>query len=286
MQLVDGTATLAAFAGRNTMRIASCILFAAAAACGGQQRGTGSDGGARPIFVEGVLAPQEVANNEQCTFTSATTQPHLSSGVLDLDFRQQYDPVYLIGNRLAQDADASAEFEPSTVSLQGAVVRIVDANGNQLRTFTRLAAATVWPATRGVPGFAPMGVTTIDRETIMNDAAIQSQIVDAPAGVARVRLVTYVRVFGGTLGGAEVESDEFAFPVDVCRGCLITFAPADISPLYAAPNCAGNPAGAGTPVPTSLPCVVGQDLPIDCSQCQDVPDCHGTLGGAADAGNG
>jgi hypothetical protein len=103
----------------------------------------------------------------------------------------------------------------------------------------------------------------------------------------RVRLVTYARFFGNTLGGRYVESDEFEFPVDVCKGCLIAFTPQDINPAYPVPNCLGNGALGTSTAQQSLPCKPGQDLPIDCIQCQAIPDCHGLWqGGLLDAGGG
>jgi hypothetical protein len=98
-------------------------------------------------------------------------------------------------------------------------------------------------------------------------------------------LTTFVTFFGNTLGGQPVQTGEFSFPVDVCKGCLITFSAADMSPLYPEPNCAQNPAQTGN-APSALPCIVGQDLSIDCIQCQAVPDCHGALGIVDDAGAG
>jgi hypothetical protein len=241
------------------------------------------------IFVQDVLAPQEVANNMPCTFTNSPTQTVLSSGILDLDFRYQYDPWYLVGNQMVAEANSQQLVtETSTVTLQGAVVRITNSQGAQLRTFTRLASATIYAAAGSVPGYAPVSVTTIDRDTILNDSEIQSLVVNAPPRSATVRLVTYVRFFGNTLGGRYVESGEFAFPVDICKGCLITFSPADISPVFPAPNCAQNPnsMGGGSTSQQSLPCYRGQDLAIDCIQCQDVPDCRGSQGPLYDAGVG
>jgi hypothetical protein len=131
-------------------------------------------------------------------------------------------------------------------------------------------------------------VTTIDHDTIANNPTIQAKVLNAPARSGSVRFVTYVRFFGNTLGGKYVETDEFAFPVDICKGCLIAFSPADIRPGYAAPNCLQNfTASAGAMSQSSLPCIVGQDLQIDCIQCQDVADCHGAVQGViVDAGGG
>jgi hypothetical protein len=249
------------------------------------------------IFVQDVLAPQVVANGQACVFTAAPTQNTLSSGTLDIDFRYEYDPTYLLGNQLVAEANSQQLVtETSTVTIQGAVVRITDAQGNQITTFTRLAAGTIYPAVGGVPGYAPISVTTIDTGTASGlcggltagnqcaGASTSAKILNS-GGI--VRLVTYARFFGNTLGGRYVESGEFEFPVDVCKGCLISFSPQDINPAYPVPNCLGNSSLGTSSAQQSLPCVVGQDLAIDCLQCQAVYDCHGAWhGGLLDAGGG
>jgi hypothetical protein len=97
--------------------------------------------------------------------------------------------------------------------------------------------------------------------------------------------VTYLRFFGNTLGGRYIESDEFEYPVDVCKGCLISFSPQDIRPGFPVPNCLGNAAAGSSTAQQTLPCVVGQDLSIDCIQCQAIPDCQGAVQGMTlDAG--
>jgi hypothetical protein len=110
--------------------------------------------------------------------------------------------------------------------------------------------------------------------TLLSDPGVQQL---APAAHAwpnaeSVRLVTYTRFFGATLDGQSVQSDEFSFPVDVCNGCLITFTN---NPMLPIPNCAPGP---NRPVP-SMPCAIGEDLPTDCSACQDQSICR-----SADAG--
>jgi hypothetical protein len=101
--------------------------------------------------------------------------------------------------------------ETSTVTIQGAVVRITDSGGNQLSTFTRLAAATIYPSTGGVPSFAPISVTTIDSNTLASDPDIANLPPPSSGTTGDVLLVTYVRFFGQTLGGRNVESGEFEF---------------------------------------------------------------------------
>jgi hypothetical protein len=222
------------------------------------------------IFVFDVLAPQEVSNGQTCLFNSDTTQPYISSGVLDIDFRDSYIPEYLVGNQMVPQGNPSTpQDETSYVQVQGAIVRITDSSGTQLSTFTRLTSGPLPPLNGNTPSFTPISVLTIDHDTVFNP-----QVKGVVDGGGVVRLVTYVRFFGQTTGGDSVESGEFEFPVDVCKGCLITFAPEDISPNYPAPNCGGAVSStSGTVSAQPIPCVPGQDIPIDCSQCQSIADC-------------
>jgi hypothetical protein len=228
------------------------------------------------IFIQDVLAPQEVSNGQACSFSAATTQAVLSSGVLDLVFTNHYDPTYLVGNQLVAEANsAQLMTETSTVTIQGAVVRLTDSQGNAFPNtpYTRLAAGTIYPANGGTPSYAPITVTSVIDSKVA--AAVQSGNTMLLGQRGYVRVITYVRFFGNTLGGRYVESDEFEFPVDVCQGCLISYTPQDINPCFAAPNCLGNAAAGTSSAQSSVPCVVGQDLSIDCIQCQSYPECRG-----------
>lgn len=228
------------------------------------------------LFVRSVLAPQLVSNGNVCVFSSDPGQPYLSSGVLDLDFRHDYEATYLVGNQIVPKGNpAQSRSETSFVTMKGAIVRITNAGGQQLRTFTRDLAATIPPAVGGTPSYSSMSVLTIDHTTVEDPNVIAAGSPDT------VRLVTYVRFFGDTLGGQYVESDEYEFPVDVCFGCLVQFAPQDMATGVAdggipfrAPNCIGN-VTTGSTSTLPVPCIRGQDIPVDCSQCQDVPACHG-----------
>jgi hypothetical protein len=236
------------------------------------------------LFVQGVLAAQPVSAGAQCSFTSDPTQPFISSGVLDIAFRSEYDPTYLIGNQAVPEVNSQQlATETDIITVQGAIVRITDAAGNQLNDFSRLAATTVYPSSGSVPGYAPITVTTLDSTTVNSDAALQANV---KAG-GTTRLVTYVQFFGITTGGNSIKSDEFEFPVDVCYGCLVDFSATsdDPSTTYQQPNCiAAAMSTSSSSLPT--PCVPGQDFTIDCSECQQVAACRGAYAteGLPDAG--
>ena len=227
------------------------------------------------LFVLNVLAAQPVSAGAQCTFTSDPTQAHISSGVLDIAFVSEYNPTYLIANQSVAEVNSQQlATETNIITVQGAVVTITDAAGNQLNQFSRLAAATVSPASGAVPGYAPITVTTIDSNTIQNDTHLQ-QIV---AGGGNIRLVTYVKFFGQTTGGNTIESDTFEFPVDVCKGCLVSFSSTSDDPALPQPNCRGA-ASSSSSLPS--PCIKGQDFGFDCSLCQSNTACQGALAGVA-----
>jgi hypothetical protein len=233
------------------------------------------------LFVQNVLLAAPVSAGQVCQFTNDPKQPSISSGILDLALRDQYDAEFLLGNQMVSEANSQQlQTETSIITIQGAVVRITDAAGAQINTFTRLTSATIYPAAGSVPGYGAVGVTILDSSSTSGNGSVTSTV----TGGGSARLVTYVKFFGVTLGGKSVESDEFEFPVDICLGCLISFSPVDISPLFAAPNCRA--AGSGTVSSLPVPCIVGQDTAVDCSYCLTNPYCNPSTAPIADAGAG
>ena len=226
------------------------------------------------IFVSDVLFPPMVTAGMACTFTAEPTQPVLAQGKLDVGLSTTYRAVVLVGNQLVPRGDPNQPHtETSFVTIEGAVIRIVNSSGNQLGTYTQPTAATIPPSSGTTPGYASIGVTLIDSATAMT--------LSPPIGTT-VPVVSYMRFFGHTLGGESVESNEFGFPIEVCKACLIDFSASD-DPLLPQPNCAN--AGATTmgssssssSSSTSLPCFLGQDSPVPCAACLRNPLCAGVV---------
>jgi len=226
------------------------------------------------IFVSDVLAPQFVTQGMACTFTADPTQPSLGRGVMDAALTAEYTAMFLVGNQLVPRGNPNQpNTETSFVTLQGAVVRIVDSNGNQLNTFTDRVGGSIPPSSGTTPGYLSVGAKIIDSTTSKG----------LGKGGAVDPVVSYVRFFGQTLGGESVESNEFGFPVDVCRGCLVSFPRASDDPtLPMQPNCALGGAASSSSTSTSVPCFPGQDLPIDCAALTT----SGSGTGIVDAGGG
>ncbi len=140
------------------------------------------------------------------------------------------------------------------MKIEGAVVRIVDSSGHQLNTFTQPVGITI-PASSGTtPGYSPIGMQILDATTVNS--------LDVPFDGGSVDVVAYTRFFGHTSGGQYVESDDFGFPITVCRGCLVTVVD----------SCSASTSS------TSQPCIIGQDF----QRCR----CDGFPALIPDAGGG
>jgi len=233
------------------------------------------------LFIQGVFAPETSSSEPAvCTYTPDPTEPMISSGALDIALRGTYDAIFLIGNQMVSEVNGSQLMtETSIVKVEGAIVRILSGT-QQLGDYTRLAAGFVYPLSGSTPGYDVFGpVTIVDENTLYNvpaDATNGTPIATYLSGFgsnAVVRVVSYIRVFGHSLGGDYVESSELEFPVDICDGCLVSYTN---NPLYPLPNCVGLPGTASASTP-AIPCLFGEDLTVDCSLCQGTAVCRGAV---------
>jgi hypothetical protein len=218
------------------------------------------------IFVDEVLAPQFVTAGTTCAWTADPTQPHITSGVLDVALAGEYVAEFLVGNQIVPAGNPNQpQTETSFVSIEGAVVVVNDSSGNQLTSYTQPASIAIPPSSGTTPGYSPISLRIIDQTTVEKLGVTYGSVVP---------VVTFARFYGQTLGGESVESNNFEFPVEVCNGCLIAFTSADISPRFEAPNCVGNSSSSSSTTATAVPCEPGQDFQIDCSACQGIPACR------------
>jgi hypothetical protein len=81
-------------------------------------------------------------------------------------------------------------------------------------------------------------------------------------------LVANVILHGKSLGGNEVTSGEWAYPIDACYGCLVSCPPKADDPAVPGPDCLATDDN-----PTSGSCRVGLDGPTDCRFCRNSPVC-------------
>ena len=123
---------------------------------------------------------------------------------------------------IAQGNQATPDSETARIEIQGAIVQVVDPaeNNATIENNTVLTAGIIEPASGSVPSYAGVGRNIMDAAAI---AHFTPALIGARAKIALV----YVTFFGQTLGGQNLQSNQYQFPVDVCAGCLVTFPPAD-----------------------------------------------------------
>jgi hypothetical protein len=215
------------------------------------------------IFIRQVQAPVSSGSGGACVPDNSPSSLFITEGTLDVAFRLQYSAALLVGNQLVARGNSSQlKSETSRIALQGAVVRVQDANGAvQWGPVTVPGSGFMDPASGTSPSY---GVT----ETILlgseYGARLAAELQGQP-GLIR-HLTSVVKVFGRTLGGLNVDSGEWQFPLSVCYGCLISFPrEADDLKLMQQPNCQ---LAAATGSSLTLPCLVGQDDTVDCRVCK------------------
>jgi hypothetical protein len=209
------------------------------------------------LFIQGVFfleAPGCEIRPEQGALLLA------GGGILDVELSptRRYVAPLLIGNQITRRGSRDQlRTETSRIALKGAEVHVLSGGGaTELTAFTTLADGFVDPGSGEDAGYGQIVVTLIPagRDGIT-----------MPAPGEFIDTLVAVRVFGETLGGEEVESNEFRFPVTLCAGCLI-FGTTDTNGACLAP--ADDP-------PEFAGCVLGQDFGIHCSQCAgNVPACE------------
>jgi hypothetical protein len=172
--------------------------------------------------------------------------------------------VILVGNQLIGRGDPSnTRAEPNRVHLNGAVIRVMEPNGGLIAEFTSLATGFADIQQNNNPDYGVMAVIGIDAPT--------AQTLRGQVGDGAKQVILQMKAFGKTLGGVDLESSEYQFPLRVCNGCLVNFSTADTQ-AAAGEQCSGAlVAGGGT---TQLPCFVGQDEPVPCQLCQSRAICR------------
>ena len=221
------------------------------------------------LIIMGILAPPVSASSgstSQCVYQPVITGPYISTGVMDLAFTQTYEPALLLGNQLVPAGNASLDrIETNNINVQGAVVTVTDASGASIGpSYTAPASAFLQPSSGGTPG---LGVLIVPIISAQNTSAVG-------AFTGTKRLLSTVYVFGTTSGGTNIQSNQAQFEIDACYGCLVVFPQAADDPTLAKqPNCAATTSSSGGSSIT-VPCVMGQDQPIDCRLCSRNPVCQ------------
>lgn len=249
-----------------------------------------------------------VVHNERlgqgCEFAPALEGNFLARGTLDITLANRYVMFPTIQNQLQPSSEvkivpqgggggAVGDFrdtlnEGNAIVLEGATVSFTTPPNV---TFT-LPQNVFIPVSGTVQ---PTSVVTTALEVL--SVEIGNIVRQAPEffnGNAFIRgnvvtVLVSVKFSGRTSSGTEVESNEFTFPLDICAGCLVVYAPGtlfldDDNSLTCDEGKAsleGDVTGAANTNITT-PCFIGQDDPVDCRLCRTLAADDATADGLCD----
>jgi len=202
------------------------------------------------LFVIGVFAIGET----QCIAEPDSTAVLLPSGTLDRSLANGYQAALLVGSHLTeQGSREKLRTETSRLQVEGAHVTLYNTAGQAFTLPDTAATGLIDPASGTDPGLA----------------AVYAQLI-RPADFANLgdpgQAIVRVRVFGTTLGGQEIESGDFDFPIQVCDGCLISYPPEAADPTAPPGVYLCSPA-VDVEDDTATVCYPGQDAYVPCTLC-------------------
>ncbi len=208
------------------------------------------------FFIKGVASFQGT-----CTAQAQADQILLFEGVLDATFQRDYNAALLFGNQLAQVdrvPDEKIRTETSRIVVQSAEVSIeVPDDSGEVRlvkSYSVPVSGFANPTRSGEPGYGLVSVPLVDAAT-----GIQLAATGRP-----IKVNSKVKLYGRSLGGDDVHSNEFNFVVTICRGCLVSYDPTlNDAGAASSPNCLLP----STSAPSAVPCQIGQDSPVPCALC-------------------
>lgn len=202
------------------------------------------------LFVIGVYA----LSRTQCIADPSSTAVLLPAGTLDRTLANGYNAALLVGSHLTERGSReNLRTETSRLSIEGAHITLFATNGTEIALPDVAATGLVHPAAGTDPGLATVFAQLIRPADL-------SQL--GPPGQAIVR----IRIFGTTLGGQEIESGDYDFPIQVCDGCLISYPSEAADPTAPGGTYLCN-FGAELESETTEICNLGQDDVVPCTQC-------------------
>lgn len=151
--------------------------------------------------------------------------PVLGRGVMDLRYSCEYSAILLLGNQLIRRGDdATLKIETSRISVTRFDVQLLDAAENPIQRadgstaeFSYPSAGFVEPARASQPGEGLAVALLIDGATAQ---AIGSRLLDDTPGNEITTVIARVTGYGRTLGGDDMKTRPWDFPIDITYDSL------------------------------------------------------------------
>jgi hypothetical protein len=198
-----------------------CVLAAAWALAGCAPGNPG-------LVVGGVIGP-----NETCILDVGN--PRLTRGALDVAaFEVSYSMTPVLFNQLINLSTQGAppRADPNVVNVVRAEVELRDVNGAPF-----LLGALPNPFTVPATGFIPSSDGTSAGVGLGDVEVVPPAYGEELRAIGTGTIVAAVRVLGVTAGGADVESSEFIWPIDICTGCLFACVRDEEGRAQCTPSC-------------------------------------------------
>jgi hypothetical protein len=228
-------------------------LFLGVAAIGCTEEQTG-------FFIEANIK----IDPPECIARAESSVTRLLSGRLDVGLAFEYEATLLVGSQLAPRGDkTNLRSETMITTITGAEVHLYTDVGEpdpEAPEFTVPATGVILPSGSADPGYGVVTATLIPADS---GRGLADEI--TIPGESRTR-VAVVSVFGTTIGGLDVESSEFTYVINVCKGCSVLF------PAEAISTVDGSCFGSATDDSQVEPCRFGQDENVDCRICSGGPN--------------
>ena len=218
-----------------------------------------------------IFIVQNSALDNGCEPTKTATGDVLGAGRMDLTVATTYRMHLLVENLMSNSGTASLGGGTITADYEGNRVTFTNAFVSIQGPPSGLGVAL--PEEQAIPisgTLEPANTAVVSMDVIGNALGLQLAAAIETRGMV-VPLTVSVRFEGTTTSGTSVESNQFMFPLEVCRGCLLEFPLAATDSTFTPPNCLNT--SEDQTVESS--CLPGQDDPLDCRDCRAILQARG-----------
>jgi len=199
------------------------------------------------FFIYGVMD----ITSSQCIAKPDSTASLIPEGTLDTAVADGYQAAILVGSHLTQRGSREKlRTETSRLSITGAHITLYGTQGAVIE-FDTPATGLVNPASGTDPGLAAVFARLV-RYDDMDKLGPDGQ------------MIARIKILGTTLGGQEIESAVFDYPITLCTGCLVVYPSEalDPNPPYLCDRVSDTPTTSDQKI-----CFFGQDTYFPCTLC-------------------
>jgi hypothetical protein len=198
------------------------------------------------LFIYGVMD----ITSSQCIAKADASANFIPEGTLDRLFADGYQAAFLVGSHLTQRGSREKlRTETARLSITGAHITLYGTQGAVIE-FDTPATGLVNPASSTDPGLASVFARLVKYE-------------DIPKLGMDGQMIARIKILGTTLGGQDIESGVFDYPIKLCTGCLVVYPPDALSPEGLCDQVSDTGVSSDNPI-----CFFGQDTYFSCSVCQ------------------